>query len=75
MFKNGLHKRAAIVGFAIVGFVGWVTASGLPVAQSPADVIYAGGDVVTINDKQPVAEAVAVKEGKIVAVGSREAVL
>jgi len=63
MFKNGLRKRAAIVGL-----VAWVTASGLAVAQSPAEVIYAGGDIVTINDKQPMAEAVAVKDGKIVAV-------
>ena len=36
-----------------------------------ADTIYSGGDIVTINDKQPSAEALAVKGGKIVAVGSR----
>jgi predicted amidohydrolase YtcJ len=39
-----------------------------------ADTIYSGGDIVTINDKQPSAEALAVKGGKIVAVGSRAAV-
>ncbi|MGH8646892.1 MAG: carbohydrate porin [Gammaproteobacteria bacterium] len=63
MFKNGLRKRAAIVGL-----VAWVTASGLAVGQSPADVIYAGGDGVTNNDKQPKAEAGAIKDGKLVAV-------
>ena len=36
-----------------------------------ADVIYVGGDIVTINDKQPTAEALAVKGGKILAVGAR----
>jgi len=30
-----------------------------------------GGDIVTVNDAQPTAEAVAVKDGRIVAVGSR----
>ena len=43
-------------------------------AQAPidaADMIYTGGDIVTVNDRQPSAEALAVKGGKIVAVGSR----
>ncbi len=44
-------------------------------AQSPADVIYHGGDIVTVDDKNPTAEAIAVKDGKIVAVGKRDNVL
>ena len=36
-----------------------------------ADAIYVGGDIVTINDAQPTAEALAVKDGKILAVGTR----
>jgi predicted amidohydrolase YtcJ len=36
-----------------------------------ADTIYVGGDIVTINDAQPAAEALAVKGGRILAVGSR----
>lgn len=39
--------------------------------EQAADTIYAGGDIVTVNDARPTAEAVAVKGGKIVAVGSR----
>jgi predicted amidohydrolase YtcJ len=35
-----------------------------------AEIIYIGGDIVTINDKQPSAEALAVKGGKILAVGA-----
>jgi predicted amidohydrolase YtcJ len=35
-----------------------------------ADVIYAGGDIVTVNDRQPTAEALAVKGTRILAVGS-----
>jgi hypothetical protein len=36
-----------------------------------ADTIYTGGDVVTVDDARPTAEAVAVKDGRIVAVGTR----
>lgn len=36
-----------------------------------ADTLYIGGDIVTVDDQQPKAEAVAVKDGKIVAVGTR----
>jgi len=35
-----------------------------------ADTIYTGGDIVTVNDAQPTAEAVAVKDGRILAVGT-----
>lgn len=36
-----------------------------------ADAIYAGGEIVTVDDARPTAEAVAVKDGKILAVGTR----
>jgi predicted amidohydrolase YtcJ len=45
-------------------------ASTVPSAQA-ADAIYTNGDIVTVNDTQPTAEALAVKDGKIVAVGAR----
>ena len=40
-------------------------------AEQAADTIYVGGDIVTINDAQPTVEALAVKDGKILAVGAR----
>ena len=42
-----------------------------PNPASTADTIYFGGDIVTINDAQPTAEAIAIKDGKILSVGSR----
>jgi len=42
-----------------------------PDAASTADAIYYGGPIVTVNDAQPSAEAVAVKDGKILMVGTR----
>jgi predicted amidohydrolase YtcJ len=44
-------------------------------AQAPADAIYHGGDVVTIDDKNPTCEAVAIKDGNIIAVGKKAEVL
>ncbi len=35
-----------------------------------ADTIYRGGPIVTVNDDQPLAEALAVKDGRILAVGA-----
>lgn len=40
-----------------------------------ADTIYFNGTIITINDQQPIAEAVAVKDGKILSVGARAEVL
>jgi predicted amidohydrolase YtcJ len=44
-------------------------------ADGPADVIYSGGVIVTVDDSKPTAQAVAVLGGKVVAVGSSQAVL
>jgi adenine deaminase len=44
-----------------------------PAARSgvePADVVFKNGNIYTVNEKQPRAEAIAVKAGKIVFVGS-----
>ena len=38
-------------------------------AQEVADSIYFGGLILTINDAQPRAEAVAVRDGRILVVG------
>jgi hypothetical protein len=44
-------------------------------AQDVADAIYSGGPILTIDDKQPVVEAVAVRDGCTLAVGKTDAVL
>lgn len=45
-------------------------ASKTAAAATPADIIFFGGSIVTMNDAQPTAGAVAVKGGEIVAVGA-----
>lgn len=44
-------------------------------SRGAADLIYSGGDVVTVSTSQPQAEAVAVRKGVIVGVGRRADVL
>jgi predicted amidohydrolase YtcJ len=45
------------------------------VAAAPADRIIRGGPIVTVNPAQPAAEAVAIKDGRIVAVGNEPDVM
>lgn len=54
--------------------VGLLASSSLA-AQDFADTIYSGGSILTIDDAAPRAEAVAVKDGRILAVGSLDQVL
>ncbi len=43
--------------------------AGMAMAQEVADTIYSGGPILTIDDLQQSAEAVAAKDGRIIAVG------
>lgn len=55
----------------------FATPIAVPVQAAPisADSIYTGGDIVTVNELQPKAEAVAVRGGRIAAVGYRDEVM
>ncbi len=44
-------------------------------ATPHADTLYSGGPIITMNDKQPQAEAVVVRDGNIAFVGKRNAAL
>jgi predicted amidohydrolase YtcJ len=75
--KSRTFFAIGLVATAIIGLAGCGTKSNTSAqsatadASQTADAIYAGGDIVTVNDAQPVAEAVAVKDGRILAVGQR----
>jgi predicted amidohydrolase YtcJ len=54
----------------------WISSgAGTAAADLEAHAIYSGGDIITVNDSQPTAEAIAVKDGRILAVGARADVL
>ena len=68
-----LSKRNLLSMTAIA--IVFLTSSCAHVSTQAADIIYSGGDIVTINDARPTAEAVAVADGKIIAVGKKPEVL
>ena len=45
----------------------------VPAPQSSADIVFKNGNIYTANDKSPKAQAIAVKDDKIVFVGTNEA--
>jgi predicted nicotinamide N-methyase len=67
--------RTAISVLAVVAITVFVAACGARGPDASADTLYVGGDIITINDAQPTAEAMAVKDGKILAVGEREGLM
>lgn len=54
----------------LLTLVGMISACDSNTPVVIADSIYSGGSIITVNDAQPTAEAVAVKDGKILAVGA-----
>ena len=61
--------RRSLLTLALLGnltFAGYCLAD-----AAVAEQIYFGGEIITVNPAQPTAEALAVKDGKILAVGSR----
>jgi hypothetical protein len=62
----------AMGGFG--GLMRCAAAQAPPAADGSAEAIYFGGPILTMHDAQPSAEAVAVRGGRILAVGTRAAV-
>ena len=61
-----------LVAYTLVVFVVFsLGCNAAPDAASTADTIYFGGPIITVNDAQPSAEAVALKDRKLLAVGAR----
>lgn len=62
--------RTILLTLGLMSGLGLSSAS-LAAGGEVADQLYFGGDIVTVNPAQPTAEALAVKDGKILALGSR----
>lgn len=68
-------RQKSFYHMAILACVGLVGTGSNVYAQRAADTIYLGGPILTINDDAPRADAVAVKDGKIISVGALADVL
>ena len=72
MAASPAHQRKALV----VALTTCLIYGNAQAAQpQTADNIYVGGDIITVNELQPTAEAIAVKGGRIMAVGYRDEVM
>ena len=63
---------------ATIFFLSTLVLTEIPIAQAAAkhaDAIFFNGTIITVNDLQPQAEAVAIKDGKIIAVGYHDEVM
>jgi predicted amidohydrolase YtcJ len=60
-------RKTVIVLFALLLVLPFVQAT-----TEPADIVFKNGNIYTVNDRQPRAEAIAVKAGKILFVGSNK---
>ncbi len=71
--------RVALISIGVLGGAGGCSQADNPpttsMAPAAADAIYFGGNIITVNDAAPTAEAIAVKGGKILAVGTKIDVL
>lgn len=68
-------RRAASIGLFVTvcaAMLGWLSA-GSPHAQAPADLVLTNGVVLTIDPSDSIAQAVAITDGRIVAVGTSDA--
>ena len=75
MIKNSVSRLCSMLVAAIALAVmtagcGGSSGGSTPPAKNPADTIFKNGTVETINGSMASAQAVAVTDGKIVAVGS-----
>ncbi|MHB8899352.1 MAG: amidohydrolase [Thermoguttaceae bacterium] len=62
--------RIAVVCVSLL----FLTCTGSLVAAEPADLVLVGGRIVTVDETRPVAEALACRQGRVLAVGSRQEV-
>lgn len=76
MARGHFRRHALIRSFGTLLATSAMICAWTPaIAQEVADRIFLGGPVLTMNDAQPSAEAVAVKGGRILAVGDEDEIL
>ncbi len=68
--KHVIFHALAASALGLLGATS-ITAAAQPAAAHTADAIYTGGPIITMNDAAPRAEAVAIKDGMIIAVGTK----
>lgn len=72
--ETKLERMTSIAIHSLATLLGTLLLSQAAIGAEAADQIWSGGTVLTMNDDQPRVEAVAVKDGQILALGSLDEV-
>jgi predicted amidohydrolase YtcJ len=67
-----MKMRFVLAQLFIIAFIAMPIARGFGLQVKPADMVIWGGKIITVDEKHPEAEALAIKNDTIVAVGSGE---
>ena len=70
-----MHQRTQWVGRSVHVGILLISLAEVCLGQKPADTIFHNGDFYTVNPKQPRAQAIATRDGRIIAVGANQKVL
>jgi predicted amidohydrolase YtcJ len=70
MVRRIFRTLAVVVSTGFMGACASAPSNSEP-PKTVADVLYTNGDIITLNDAHPMAEALAVKDGRILAVGTQ----
>jgi hypothetical protein len=66
-----IRKYSVLLVFMVLLLVAFVSSGAYGQEMEPADLVLINGKIVTVDEKQPDAEAIAIRKDTIVAVGSR----
>ncbi|MFZ0927885.1 MAG: amidohydrolase [Syntrophobacteraceae bacterium] len=67
-----IRKYSVLLVFMVLLLVAFVSSGACGQKMEPADLVLVNGKIVTVDEKQPAAEAIAIRRDTIVAVGSRD---
>jgi len=65
-----IRKYSVLLVFMVLLLVAFVSSGAYGQEMEPADLVLINGKIVTVDEKQPDAEAIAIRKDTIVAVGS-----